>query len=161
LSLFGLEISFLYAHGFSISGKSLHVISPYHTFARTMNYLVCDNNLLGRYCRANFKAYPEFHLRGCSSSVLLSGVLNQLVSPRVVVVASLGSLIASAGSMEPPTSRQAAISSTLQHTWATLTTFSEANPASQVQRFLMGIRRSPFFLRDLDFYFYFYRRCFY
>jgi hypothetical protein len=97
-----------------------------------MNYLVCDSNLLGRYDPGGFRKYPRFFSVGCTSSVLLPSVLGGLERPRVVVVTSLGSMLASSGSMEPPSSRLAALTACIQEVWSALISFSESAPDAQV-----------------------------
>jgi hypothetical protein len=97
-----------------------------------MNYLISDGNLLGRYAHSNFHRYPKFHVLGCSSHVLLPAVLRDLESPQVVVVTSLGSMLASAGSMEPPNSRLSSLSACLKEVWDLMVRFSEENSGTQV-----------------------------
>jgi hypothetical protein len=97
-----------------------------------MNYLVCDGNILGRYVPRNFKQYPVFTTVGCTSHLTLADVLNRLERPQIVVVASLGSILASAGSMESPVSRPAGISACLKRVWADLLAFSEEKSETRV-----------------------------
>jgi hypothetical protein len=113
---------------------------PWFTFSiisatflvEAMHYLLTDGNLLGRYAPSLFKAYPAFEAIQCTRVASLRETLAGLRNPRVVIITSISSMLAASGSLEPPSSRAAALSVNITQIRTELTTFSDQNEDVQV-----------------------------
>jgi hypothetical protein len=92
-----------------------------------MHYLLTDGNLLGHYAPSLFKAYPAFEAVQCTRVTSLRETLTSLRNPRVVIITSVSTMLAASGSLEPPSSRAAALSVVITQIRTELSAFSDQN----------------------------------